>query len=132
TESAPEPIGLPDPPARDEPAPTAASSDPLPEPEKKDTGMQEVDLTEAADKLPDSCRAYLGDSECLVSADRKQVLIRTANEMGKMILSSQQNAASIRAALFACGLTDAGAAIEITTGAKPKAKKLPVDELAGF
>ncbi|MBR5366301.1 MAG: DNA polymerase III subunit gamma/tau, partial [Clostridia bacterium] len=128
----PEPISLPDPPAKDEPAPEVRSPEPAPEPVKKDAGMQEVDLTEAADKLPESCRAYLGDSECLVSADRRQVLIRTANEMGKMILSSPQNAASIRAALFACGLTDAGALMEITVGAKPKAKKLPVDELAGF
>ena len=131
-EPSPEPISLPDPPKTVEKPPEAVPQDAKPEPEPADTGMQEADLTEAAEKLPESCRSYLADSECLVSADRRQVLIRTPNEMGRMILSMPANIASIRSALFACGLTDVGAQIEIVPGAKPKAKRAPVDELADF
>ncbi|MBQ3814685.1 MAG: hypothetical protein II836_01410, partial [Clostridia bacterium] len=123
-----EPISLPDPPKAEE-KPAEA---PKEEPAAPGGGMQEVDVTEAAEKLPDSFRSYFDDCECLVSPDRKQVLIRTANEMGRMILSMPQNLASIRSALYACGLTDVGAAVEIVPGAKPRAKKAPVDELADF
>ena len=44
------------------------------EPAAPGGGMQEVDVTEAAEKLPDSFRSYFDDCECLVSPDRKQVL----------------------------------------------------------
>ena len=129
-----EPVAMPAPPMTEEaPAePDQTPASPAPEPAPADSGMREVDLTEAAEKLPDSCRTYLAECDCLVSPDRKQALIRTPNEMTRMILTMPSNLSSVRSALFSSGLTDAGANLEITVGAKPKAKKAPVDELADF
>ena len=129
-----EPVAMPAPPTTEE-APTEPDKMPIspdPEPAPADSGMREVDLTEAAEKLPDSCRTYLAECDCLVSPDRKQALIRTPNEMTRMILSMPSNLSSVRSALFSSGLTDAGANLEITVGAKPKVKKAPIDELADF
>ena len=151
---APEPISLPEPPKKEEPvpepgqagtevpapasaegegpAPGAVPAEPQPETKPADGGMREVDLTDAADKFPESCWPHLQASDCLVSADRKQVLIRTADGIAKGLLSMPPNLTAIRAALYAAGLTEAGAFLEITVGAKPKAPKKPVDELAEF
>ncbi|MBQ3591082.1 MAG: DNA polymerase III subunit gamma/tau [Clostridia bacterium] len=74
--------------------------------------------------------AFLGDADCAVSADGKTIYIKTTGTFGERMLSDQKVKASLLASFRMCGFGHAGTELVISSGAAPKAKKKPLDELA--
>lgn len=77
------------------------------------------------------CSSFLSECECYVTQDKKQILIKTVNDFGKTMLSTDSAMQSMQSAFRMCGITDPGAVITIETGAVPK-KKAAIDELQEF
>ena len=74
--------------------------------------------------------AFLGDADCAVSADGKTIYIKNTGTFGERMLSDGKVKASLLASFRMCGFGHAGTELVISSGAAPKAKKKPLDELA--
>ena len=74
--------------------------------------------------------AFLGDADCAVSSDGKTIYIKTTGTFGERMLSDGKVKASLLASFRMCGFGHAGTELVISSGAAPKVKKKPLDELA--
>lgn len=74
--------------------------------------------------------SFFGDADCFVGEDGKRILVRTTSDFAaQMLANASQN---LLAAFHAVGLSMPGAELKIESGANPKIRKSPVDELAEF
>ena len=76
--------------------------------------------------------AFLGDADCAVSTDGRTIYIKTVASIGERMLSQDSVKASLLAAFRMCGFGQAGTELVISSGAAPKEKKKPLDELAEY
>ncbi len=76
--------------------------------------------------------AFLGDSECAVTTDGKKIFIKTVASIGAQMLSQEKTKAALLGAFRMCGYGQAGTELIISSGAAPKDRKKPLDELAEF
>ncbi|MBE6615220.1 MAG: DNA polymerase III subunit gamma/tau [Ruminococcaceae bacterium] len=76
--------------------------------------------------------AFLGDSECAITTDGKKIYVRTVASIGAQMLSQERTKAALLGAFRMCGYGQAGTELLIASGAAPKEKKKPLDELAEF
>lgn len=74
--------------------------------------------------------SFFGESDCYVSQDGAEILVRTTSVFAAQMLGNASQ--NLLAAFHAAGLCVPGADLKIESGAVPKAKKSPVDELAEF
>lgn len=92
------------------------------------------DIGEVVERLAEQnppASSFLNQCDCYVSSDKTRLLIRTNGDFAKSMLSTESSLLSLGTAFRVCGITDAGAAITIETGAKPK-EKSAIDELEEF
>jgi len=92
------------------------------------------DLGEIEEKISAANPMYMSffrDSDCYVSADRKEVTVKTSGKFAVQMLSSDDAKKVISSAFILCGVCDPDAVLKITSGAKLK-EKSPVDELTEF
>ena len=73
--------------------------------------------------------AFLGDADCAISTDGKTIYIKTTGSFGERMLSENNVKASLLASFRMCGFGQAGTELVISSGAAPKEKKKPLDEL---
>ncbi len=93
-----------------------------------------VDLGDVIERISAQnplCAGFLNECDCFVSEDKRSVLIRTVNDFGKQMLSSEAASQSLAAAFRMCGITEAGATIRVEIGAVQK-KRPALDELEEF
>ena len=74
--------------------------------------------------------AFLGDADCAISTDGKTIYIKVTGTFGERMLSESSVKASLLASFRMCGFGQAETELVISSGAVPKAKKKPLDELA--
>ena len=74
--------------------------------------------------------AFLGDSDCAITADGRKIYIKTVASIGAQMLQQEKTRAALLGAFRMCGYGQAGTELVISSGAAPKARKKPLDELA--
>lgn len=97
-------------------------------------GMRKVeDISEICETITRQNPIYgsfFGEADCYVSEDGTRLLVRATSDFAAQMLGNASQ--NLLAAFHAAGLCVPGAALTIESGAAPKAKKSPVDELAEF
>ena len=114
---------------------------PVPVPEKTEAAAVQpevqmepiADISEVVERFTGQepmSGAFLGDADCAISSDGKKILVKTTGSFGERMLSQEKVKASLLAAFRMCGFGQAGTELVISSGAAPKARKKPLDELA--
>lgn len=109
-------------------------------PENKKTEPAEVwneisDISEISEKLEQHGPIYNGffaDADCSVTEDGKKILVRTTSDFGVQMLSAEGAKNALLASFRLCGYGGPETQLIIKSGALPKEKKSPADELAEF
>ncbi|MBR5445740.1 MAG: DNA polymerase III subunit gamma/tau [Clostridia bacterium] len=109
---------------------TAAPSAPEPETVEPITDISEV-VERFAGQDP-MASAFLGDCECAITGDGKKIYVKTVASIGMRVLSQEKTKAAVLAAFRMCGYGQAGTELVISSGAAPKEKKNPLDDLTEF
>ena len=76
--------------------------------------------------------AFLGDCECAITTDGKKIFVKTVASIGAQMLAQEKTKAAVLAAFRMCGYGQAGTELVISSGAAPKEKKNPLDDLTEF
>ncbi|MBQ7923377.1 MAG: DNA polymerase III subunit gamma/tau [Clostridia bacterium] len=93
------------------------------------------DISEIAEKLEQHGPIYNGffaDADCSITEDGKKILVRTTSEFGVQMLSTENAKAALLASFRLCGYGSPETQLTIRSGASPKERKSPADELAEF
>ena len=112
----------------------SSTSTAIPAPPAEDEWKPVLELGDVIDRIAAQnplCSSFLGECECYVRDNGLKILIKTVNDFGKTVLSSDASQQSLQTAFRMCGITSPGAVITIETGAVPK-KKPAIDELQEF
>jgi len=94
-----------------------------------------TDISEIAEKIAQTTpmiTAFFADAQCAVSEDGKQITVQTVSDFGVKMLETPQNKAALLSAFRICGYGSEDTEIQLMSGAEPKSKSSPVDELAEF
>lgn len=74
--------------------------------------------------------SFFGEADCYVAENGEKILVRATSDFAAQMLKNA--AQNLLAAFHTAGLSVPGASLNIESGAAPKIKKSPVDELAEF
>ena len=74
--------------------------------------------------------AFLADAECAMTADGKKIYVKTVASIGAQMLAQEKTKNAVLGAFRMCGYGQAGTELIISSGAAPKDRKKPLDELA--
>lgn len=93
------------------------------------------DISEISEKLEQHGPMYNGffaDADCSITDDGKKILVRTTSDFGVQMLSAESARTALLSSFRLCGYGSADTELIIKSGALPKEKKSPADELAEF
>ncbi|MBR4961661.1 MAG: hypothetical protein IKY52_12265, partial [Clostridia bacterium] len=135
TESAAEPAAVPE----TEPS---VNKEPVSAPGQTEVPVQQTvqtepitDISEVVERFGSQdpmAAAFLGDCECAITTDGKKIFVKTVASIGAHMLAQEKTKGAVLAAFRMCGYGQAGTELVISSGAAPKEKKNPLDELTEF
>ncbi len=127
-EPAEETVAVPQ--AEAKPAAEEAQTVSVPEAEKIEPITDISEIVERFAGQDPMASAFLGDSDCAITADNRKIYVKTVASIGAQMLAQEKTKAALLGAFRMCGYGQAGTELVISSGAAPKARKKPLDELA--